>query len=118
MPTVLALVALTGCGDSKSDKFASKVNDICRDSQKEIKAQSGKADGLIASGQKFVAKLRAADPPSGKREKYERWVDTQQTFFDELEAAVKAHDQKRVDALDEHAGDKLADELGLDACKG
>ena len=115
---MLALVFATGCGDSENDKFVSKANDTCRAAQKKIKAASGNANALISAGEAFVAKLRAIDPPEDKRDTYRRWVATQQKFFSELEAALRAKDQSRINALDEKTGDKLADELGLDSCKG
>ena len=114
----LTLLGAAGCGESESDKFASKANDTCRDAEKKIRAASGKPDALIAAGNKLISDLRAIEPPADKKATYDRWLATQQSFFAELETAVRAGDSKRIDALDEHAGDKLAEELGIDACKG
>jgi hypothetical protein len=94
------------------------VNEICSDATKDIRAASGKSDELVAVIDKFVADLKAADPPEGKKDDYEAWVATQEKTFNELKAGIRADDRERVNAVSETAGDDQARELGLDSCTG
>ncbi|HEX2051332.1 MAG TPA: hypothetical protein VHJ34_11990 [Actinomycetota bacterium] len=116
----LALFALVlaGCGESEEDEFASDVNEICREATGDIRAAAGKRDELIAAVDRFIADLKAADPPEDQKDDYDAWVATQEKTFGELKSAIEANDQERIDAVSETAGDDQARELGLDDCTG
>ena len=112
---MLALALTAGCGD---EEFADEANQACRDGREQIEAAGTDGRKLVAAGEVFVAELKAVDVSGDEESDYKAWVATQEEYFAEFEAALRSGEERRVDALDETAGDDQARELGLDDCVG
>jgi hypothetical protein len=146
--TVAALlavaVALGACGGGPSkEEFANELDRVCRDLEAQtakigqvepttpaqLNDQLGKLRGTLRDA---VARMRDIERPDGEDgEKAERYVDEVEhalenhvfPALDELEAAIRAKDDRKIraaaaelEAIDEHETQRLAEELGADDC--
>ena len=140
---LLACLGLAACGGVSKEDYAEDLNEVCADIEQkteeigqaevsnpsELSAQLDEIRTAIEDG---IARMKDIERPDGEDgETAEEYVTKlEQTLnqevlpaLDELEKAVVAKDQEKVRAaatrlqeIDEEETDKLAAELGADAC--
>lgn len=140
---LLACLGLAACGGVSKEDYAEDLNEVCADIEQkteeigqaevsnpsELSAQLDEIRTAIEDG---IARMKDIERPDGEDgETAEEYVaKLEQTLnqevlpaLDELEKAVVAKDQEKVRAaatrlqeIDEEETDKLAAELGADAC--
>ena len=140
---LLVCLGLAACGGVSKEDYAEDLNEVCADIEQkteeigqaevsnpsELSAQLDEIRTAIEDG---IARMKDIEQPDGEDgETAEEYVTKlEQTLnqevlpaLDELEKAVVAKDQEKVRAaatrlqeIDEEETDKLAAELGADAC--
>jgi hypothetical protein len=142
----LAAIALPACGGddgvSRQD-YAKRVDKVCNDAERQLKALDiGSAktsadvvailDRMVAKSQAAIDRLKALERPGGEAGKTaDRFVTTLEREFetnalpalDDLKAAFRSGDRaaaadaaNRLRRLENAKSDRLARQLGADAC--
>lgn len=136
-------LAVAGCGGVSREDYAQDLDEICADIEDQTESigeanpdnpaeLTGQLDDLRDATTEGIDRMKALERPDGDDgEKAEEYVNELETTFngevvpalDDLEAAVEAKDQVKVQAaatrlqsVDSEQSDKLAEELGAEEC--
>jgi hypothetical protein len=140
---IASALALASCGGVSKDDYAQDLDEICSDIEDQTERirnaspdnpaeLTGQLDDLRDAITAGIGRMKDLERPDGDDgQKGEEYVNELETTLngevvpalDDLQAAVEAKDQRRIQAaatrlqaIDEERSDQLAEDLGADEC--